>query len=66
MPGPSAAFPPALSRLYRNTGGGFVEITDTPVNTEIRGECGMAADIDGDGLDRPDRMLAHVEAPAPR
>jgi hypothetical protein len=47
--GPSAKFPPAVSRLYRNTGGGFVEITATPVNTEIRAECGKAADLDGDG-----------------
>jgi hypothetical protein len=47
--GPLAKFPPAVSRLYRNTGGGFVEVTDSPVSTEIHGECGMAADVDGDG-----------------
>jgi hypothetical protein len=47
--GPSKAFPPSLSHLYRNTGGGFVEVKGTPVNTEIWGECGKAGDIDGDG-----------------
>ncbi len=47
--GPSAKYSPALSRLYRNTGGGFEEVAGGPVNREIRGECGKAADIDGDG-----------------
>ncbi len=38
-----------LSHLYRNTRGRFAEVKGGPVNTEIRGECGKAADIDGDG-----------------
>jgi hypothetical protein len=46
--GPSTAFPPAVSRLYRNVGGSFVEVKGGAVSRELWGECGKAADIDGD------------------
>lgn len=40
----------SANRLYRNVGGDFVEVTGTPVTSEVGSLCSAAADVNGDGF----------------